>query len=557
MKAKYRLFPALAALPLSLWLASSPAHAQAQAPAAAAAPAAALPTLTPAEFDHARQIYFERCAGCHGVLRKGATGKPLTPEITRARGTEYLKTFIKYGSPAGMPNWGTSGDLNDSEVDLMARYIQLDPPMPPEFSMADIEKSRKDIMPVAQRPTRKMNHYNLDNLFSVTLRDAGEVALIDGDTKKIINIVKTGYAVHISRMSASGRYLYVIGRDARLDLIDLWLPTPAIVAEVKIGMEARSVETSKYKGYEDKYAVAGSYWPPQYVIMEGDTLKPLKVVSTRGMTVDNEYHPEPRVASIVASHYHPEFVINAKETGKILMVNYSDLNNLKTTTIDSAKFLHDGGFDSTGRYFLVAANASNKVAVVDTKEDKLAALIDVGKTPHPGRGANFTHPKFGPVWATSHLGDESISLIGTDPVKHKAQAWKVVETVKGQGGGSLFIKTNPKSTNLWVDTPLNPDKALNQSVAVFDVNHLEAGYKVLPIAEWANLKGEGAKRVVQAEYNKAGDEVWFSVWGTKDGESALVVVDDKTRTLKTVIKDPRLVTPTGKFNAYNTQHDIY
>ena len=557
MKAKYRLFPALAALPLSLWLASSPAHAQAQAPAAAAAPAAALPTLTPAEFDHARQIYFERCAGCHGVLRKGATGKPLTPEITRARGTEYLKTFIKYGSPAGMPNWGTSGDLNDSEVDLMARYIQLDPPTPPEFSLADIEKSRKDIMPVAQRPTRKMNHYNLDNLFSVTLRDAGEVALIDGDTKKIINIVKTGYAVHISRMSASGRYLYVIGRDARLDLIDLWLPTPAIVAEVKIGMEARSVETSKYKGYEDKYAVAGSYWPPQYVIMEGDTLKPLKVVSTRGMTVDNEYHPEPRVASIVASHYHPEFVINAKETGKILMVNYSDLNNLKTTTIDSAKFLHDGGFDSTGRYFLVAANASNKVAVVDTKEDKLAALIDVGKTPHPGRGANFTHPKFGPVWATSHLGDESISLIGTDPVKHKAQAWKVVETVKGQGGGSLFIKTNPKSTNLWVDTPLNPDKALNQSVAVFDVNHLEAGYKVLPIAEWANLKGEGAKRVVQAEYNKAGDEVWFSVWGTKDGESALVVVDDKTRTLKTVIKDPRLVTPTGKFNAYNTQHDIY
>jgi len=23
-----------------------------------------------AEFDKARQIYFERCAGCHGVLRK-------------------------------------------------------------------------------------------------------------------------------------------------------------------------------------------------------------------------------------------------------------------------------------------------------------------------------------------------------------------------------------------------------------------------------------------------------------------------------------------------------
>ena len=80
------------------------------------------PPMTKAEFDKARQIYFERCAGCHGVLRKGATGKPLTPDITMARGTEYLKTFIKYGSPAGMPNWGTSGELSKDQVDLMARY---------------------------------------------------------------------------------------------------------------------------------------------------------------------------------------------------------------------------------------------------------------------------------------------------------------------------------------------------------------------------------------------------------------------------------------------------
>ncbi|WP_276527294.1 cytochrome D1 domain-containing protein, partial [Cronobacter turicensis] len=137
--------------------------------------------------------------------------------------------------------------------------------------------------------------------------------------------------------------------------------------------------------------------------------------------------------------------VNVKETGKINIVNYQDLDNIKVTSIGAARFLHDGGFDSTGRYFLVAANASNKVAVVDTKDNKLEALIDVGKTPHPGRGANFVDPKFGPVWATGHLGDESISVIGTDPAKHKPNAWKVVRTLKGQGGGSLFIKTHPTS----------------------------------------------------------------------------------------------------------------
>ncbi|PKO81211.1 MAG: nitrite reductase [Betaproteobacteria bacterium HGW-Betaproteobacteria-13] len=515
------------------------------------------PSMSKAEFDKARQIYFQRCAGCHGVLRKGATGKPLTPDKTLASGTDYLKVFIKYGSPAGMPNWGTSGELTDDEVDLMARYVQQTPPQPPEFGMADMKATWKVVVPPEKRPTKKMNSYNLDNIFSTTLRDSGEVALIDGDSKKIISILKTGYAVHISRTSASGRYLYVIGRDAKINLIDLWMEKPDTVAEIRTGLEARSVETSKYKGFEDKYAIAGSYWPPQFVIMEGDTLEPLKIVGTRGMTVDTqEYHPEPRVASIVASHYKPEFVVNVKETGKILMVDYSNIHALKTTEIEAARFLHDGGWDSTKRYFMVAANQSNKIAAVDAKDGKLAGLIDVGKIPHPGRGANFIHPKYGPVWATGHLGDESIALIGTDPEKHKQYAWKMVESLTGQGGGSLFLKTHPKSKNLWVDTALNPDPAVSQSIAVYDINKLDKGFEVLPIAKWAEL-GEGAKRVLQPEYNVKGDEVWFSVWSAKNQESAIVVVDDKTRTLKAVIKDPRLITPTGKFNLYNTQHDVY
>ena len=194
------------------------------------------PPMTKAEFDKARQIYFERCAGCHGVLRKGATGKPLTPDLTLERGTEFLKVFIKYGSPAGMPNWGTSGELNDAEVDLMARYVQQTPPQPPEFGMKEMKATWKVIIPPGQRPTKKMNAYNLDNIFSTTLRDTGEVALIDGDTKKIINIVKTGYAVHISRTSASGRYLFVIGRDAKINMIDLWMEKPDNVAEIRIGL---------------------------------------------------------------------------------------------------------------------------------------------------------------------------------------------------------------------------------------------------------------------------------------------------------------------------------
>ena len=34
----------------------------------------------------------------------------------------------------------------------------------------------------------------------------------------------------------------------------------------------------------------------------------------------------------------------------------------RVTTIDAAPFLHDGGWDRSGRYFLTAANESDKIA---------------------------------------------------------------------------------------------------------------------------------------------------------------------------------------------------
>ncbi|MBK4722992.1 c-type cytochrome [Azospirillum sp. YIM DDC1] len=544
-----RITPALwaASVAIPALLALTPVSATAQS---------ADPSLAKDAKEASAKIYFERCAGCHGVLRKGATGKNLEPDATKKLGQARLEKILAFGTEGGMPNF--EDILSKDEIKSLATYIQMTPDSPPEWGMTEMKNSWKVAIPPEKRPTKKMNSVNLDNVFSVTLRDAGEVALIDGDSKKIWNIVKTGYAVHISRLSASGRYVYVIGRDGKLDMIDLWMEKPEVVATIKTGLDARSVDTSKFKGFEDKYAIAGSYWPPQYVIMDGQTLEPLKIVSTRGNTIDGDYHPEPRVASIVSSMIKPEWVVNVKETGMIKLVDYTDIKNLKETTIESAKFLHDGGWDASKRYFLVAANASDKVAVVDTKEGKLAALVTTKAKPHPGRGANFVHPKFGPVWATSHLGSDVITLIGTDPDKHPESAWKVVAELKNHGAGSLFVKTHPKSKNLWADAPLNPEQEILESVTVFDINNLDKGPEVINVAKMAGLpETKALKRVVHGEYNAVGDEIWFSIWAGKTDPSAIVVIDDKTRKMKAVIKDPKLITPTGKFNVLNTQHDIY
>ncbi|MFO1327293.1 MAG: cytochrome D1 domain-containing protein [Rubrivivax sp.] len=542
--------------------------------AAAQGAATGAPPMTAAELEQGKKIYFERCAGCHGVLRKGATGKNLEPHWSKKAadgsmqeggtlklGTNRLEKIIGLGTEGGMVNYDDI--LTKEEINVMARYIQQVPDVPPEFSLKDMEASWKLLVPVDQRPKTQQNKINLKNVFAVTLRDTGELALIDGDTKQIWQILKTGYAVHISRLSASGRYVYTVGRDGLVTLIDMFFEKPTTVATVKMGADARSVDTSKFKGFEDKYLIGGTYWPPQYSIMEGDTLKPLKIVSTRGMTVDGEYHPEPRVASIVSSQIKPEWVVNVKETGQILLVDYSDIKNLKTTTIESAKFLHDGGWDISKRYFLVAANASNKVAAVDTTTGKLAALIDTAKIPHPGRGANFTHPKYGPVWATGHLGGAAVSLISTASdkpadAKYKQYNWKVVEELKMPGAGNLFVKTHPKSKNLWADLPMNPERENAESVYVYSLADLSKAPVKLDVAKDSGLpQTKALRRAVHPEFNQAGDEVWISLWGGKTDQSAIVIYDDKTLKLKKVITDPKMITPTGKFNVWNTQHDIY
>jgi len=513
------------------------------------------PELTDEEFSWAKQEFFDRCAGCHGTLRKGATGPALTPDVTQPKGTVALSAIIFNGTPRGMPDWGKQGALSQEETEIMAKYLQNEPPVPPELSLEQMLDTWKVFVEPEDRPTTPQTIRDWENYFVVTLRDAGQVAVIDGDTYEIVNTVDTGYAVHITRMSATGRYAYVIGRDGRLALVDLWMEVPDKVAEVQLCYDARSVEVSKYHGEEgdftDKYAVVGCYWPPHFAILDGETLEPSKIISTRSYTYDTEeYHPEPRVASILASHFKPEWIINIKETGQVWVVNYADPNNPTIKMIEAERFLHDGGLTMSKRYFMVAANQANKVAVIDLQEGKLEALVETPAIPHPGRGSNWMDPDYGPVWSSSHLGEAAVSSIGTDPEGHPESAWKVVRTTPLPSAGSLFIKTHPNSKWVWVDMALNSDPALSRTVCVFAKAKPEETHKCWEIADYG--------RAVHMEYNRQGTEIWISVWGSADklGETGEIVVYDDA-TLEEKARIPDLITPTGKFNVYNTVHDVY
>ena len=497
------------------------------------------PKLSDKEMEKASEIYFDRCSGCHGVLRGGATGPDIRPEKTLKKSLAKLEKILYDGTEGGMPGWGKDGLISKADIKLLAKYVQVDAPVPPAWDMKKTMASWEVLVPVDKRPTKAPNT-NWQNYFGVVQRDAGLVTIIDGDTKEKIVTLPSGFATHILRTSSSGRYLYAIGRDGKASMMDMWASPPNLVAKVRTGIDARSIDTSKYKGFEDKYVVVGNYWPSHYVILKGDTLEPIKIVGTSGYTHDtNEYRLESRVASIVASHHAPEWVLNLKEMGTVLLVDYSKVENgtVTETMINAERALHDGGWDSTKRYFLVAANMRDTISVIDTVDRKLVKNIKVGTKPHPGRGANWVDPEFGNVWATVHLGEGLVSIISTDP--SKKHAWTVVREWE-LDGNSLFIKTHDKSKYVYCDNTINKNKS--NVLTIFEKNKPNAAPKEITFK----------KKVVHMEFNKDGDEVWVSLW---DAKGEIVVIDDKTLKIKKRITG--LDSPTGKFNIYNTTHDVY
>lgn len=505
-----------------------------------------MPTLPAAEFEAAKQVYFARCAGCHGTLRAGATGPKITPDVTRTRTLEVLEGILTNGTAAGMPAWGKEGILTADEIKQMAKFVQMEPPDPPQLPLEQIRASWNLMVEPKARPKKPQHKRNWENFFGVVLRDAGKVAIIDGDTKEEIAIIHTGYAVHILRSSSTGRYFLAVGRDGKVSMIDLWSEKPTLVAQVQGCYDARSVDGSKAKGFEDKVIIQGCYWPPQYVIYDGQTLEPKQVTSVLGPTYDtNEPLKEVRVAGIYALHHEPMWALNLKESGYVGFVDYSKPDFPMVTKVAAERFLHDGGWDKSGRYLLVAANMRNQMAVIDTEEKRLVTKFETGNKPHPGRGANWEDPQYGWVNATVHIGEPKLTIYGIDPVKHPESAWKVVRKIDLPAAGGLFLKTHRNSPWVWTDSPLSSDAEGPKKLCVYSKKDAKIEKCLTPTERG---------RVVHFEYDKKGEELWVSVW---DKQGELIVYNDKTLEEKQRIKGDWLVTPTGKFNVYNTAHDVY
>ncbi|MGD2060905.1 MAG: cytochrome D1 domain-containing protein [Acidimicrobiia bacterium] len=462
-------------------------------------------------------LYFlDSCAGCHGTDRRGATGPALLPERL-SQDDAYYSDVIANGKPGTvMPPWG--GQLTDEDIATLVEYIRSDTGQgPPQWTFEDIEASHEILVADSDLPDSPTHDSRVDNLMLVTEREAQGIAVIDGDTHELIGKIDASYRAHGYTFSpVEDRWAYNMGRDGWVFKIDLYTLRP--VAKVRIGLDSRALAISD----DGKYLIAGNYVPTTAIILDADTLEPLKVFDATATNPEGEMVGS-RVATILDTSpdlVGPYFLVALKEAGQVWRIDWSQPDFPVTSVTNVGHILHDGFLSPDNHQFYLAAQTDDWMAVIDVETMAVVDRIKTGATPHPGSGATWESDgvEYG---ATVHAGEGKVTIwdLATN---------EIVGTVETAGAG-LFIRASEHSPYVWAD-------------AVFaEEPHAITVFEKAPPFEKVGVIEDGV-RTLHPEFTDDGAFVYISDWDANE-----VRVYDAT-TLDLVAEVPDIVTPTGIFN---------
>lgn len=463
-------------------------------------------------------LYFlDSCAGCHGTDRRGATGPALLPQRL-SQPDDYYFDVIQNGKPGTvMPPWGSM--LSEQDITNLISFIRSQPDSKSlEWSFEDIQESLEILVAEDELPTAPTHTGNLDNLMLVTEREGRGIAVLDGDSHTFIGKIPASYRAHGYTFSPTEpRWVYNMGRDGWVFKIDLFTLQP--VRKIRVGMDARAVAISD----DGRYLIAGNYVPASAVILDAETLEPLKVYSTRASDPEGQV-VDSRVATILDTA--PDavgsyFLVALKEAGQVWRIDWSQPDFPVVKLENVGHILHDGFLSPDNGFFYLAAQTDNWMAVIDVASMAVVKQIDTGKTPHPGSGATWESDGVDYA-ATVHAGEGKITIwdLGTN---------QIAGTLETAGAG-LFIRSHETSPYVWADAMFAEQP---HQIVVFEKT---PPFKIVKVID------EGL-RTLHPEFTADGKWVYISDW---DGN--IVRVYDAYN-LNKVAEIEGIETPTGIFNS--------
>lgn len=295
----------------------------------------------------------------------------------------------------------------------------------------------RDIQPITELYVDSLS-WDPRQLMVIVEKDAENLLFIDGSThQKIGRVLGVGYQPHTSVFSSDLAYMYIISRDGWILKIDV--RTLETTNFKRVGENSRGTALSP----DNKYLAIGNYEPHNVVILDADTLETKATIKTIGEKDGKALGS--RVGGLVESGN--DFIATMKDLNSVWVIG-QDKNN---TWVVKNKYnniggntapLHDAYLTPDGKFFIVAAQKSNSVWVLDTNTWKPIGEIPTGKLPHTGPGATWGTTTYIPSLEEGII--TAIDMI----------TWKPIASIP-TGGPGLFVRSYHRNENyhyVWADT---------------------------------------------------------------------------------------------------------
>lgn len=340
--------------------------------------------------DEAERLYESHCAVCHGADRGGYIGPALNRDETRLNQAQ-VSAKIHMGSATTLmpphPTWRAK--LSSRERERLAELIATRPKRELAWGLDDIRRSLvvavADESALPERPAYRIGA--IDDLMAVMARgrfasgEASKVVFFDGATHRHVGEVPTGFAPHLMDFHPTReRWAYVRDDMGYVHKIDLY--SLQTVRKVRAGLNGTSLAVSR----DGRYLAAGSYVPHTAVILDADSLEPIRLLELRGTDPDGRA-VEADSGAIVATPFADVFVIALEQAGQVWIVDLSAPDMPVTRIEGVGRHLHDAFLSPDGRHVVVSSYDDDTIAVIDLQSRRIVRKIPAGCQPHLGSGA--------------------------------------------------------------------------------------------------------------------------------------------------------------------------
>ena len=338
--------------------------------------------------DKGHQLYMDNCASCHGADHGGYIAPALNAETLKGRSPTVLRSTIMTGSfETLMPPF--FGRLSDDNIRDLVKYIQKTPKQKnPEWTIADMKASLKvyvkDESKLPSKPTYDID--SIDDLIGVAARGkygrgkGSEAIFINSKTHKQVGKIPTITAAHIIDFNpANPRWAYVKTDTAEIYKVDLY--SMQAIRSIKTGFNGPGMGVSR----DGKYVMAGSFVPHNAVILDADTLEPLKTFELEGIDPDGKMVTSDS-GMIIGTPFADIFAIALENAGQVWIVDLK--KGFPVTKIKNVgRHLHDAFLTHKGRKLMVASYDDSIVTAIDLKDRKIIKKLEAGCVPHVGGGS--------------------------------------------------------------------------------------------------------------------------------------------------------------------------